>query len=49
MKSKSIGVSEDAYDLVMEKKQVMEKVSKQSVSMGKALDELLKDKKDDRK
>ena len=40
IKQKSIAASEDAYDLVMEKRQAMEQASKQSVSMGEALDEL---------
>ena len=41
MKQKSIAASEDAYDLVLDKKQAMERAGKQSVSMGQALDELL--------
>lgn len=50
MKQKSIAASEDAYDLVMDKKQAMEQAGKQSVSMGQALDELLEGKrKNDKK
>lgn len=42
---KTIGASGEAYDLVMDKKQAMERAGKKSVSMGEALDALLKEER----